>query len=308
MGNEKVKFPHGVCLCLGYDGTDFHGWQAQPGLRTVQGAIEEAIDEMGLEHSVVRGCSRTDAGVHALGQLASFSCTHEVPREGWIHGLNARLPDDIVVYDAQPCFRRYNPRFHAAHKRYRYLVRVGRQRDPLIRKRAWQLGRKDRHKDASPPRGDAVDGFLDVESIREAAIRFVGTHDFRAFRQAGDQREIVERTMLAVHVLPGWSGRVDLLAIEVVGDSFMKNMVRIMVGTLVEVGQGRIEPASIPAMLGSEADRSSAGQTAPAHGLTLVEIALARFDGPADPFDRPTEGTPPTRDNADERLVEVASG
>ncbi|MDH3201881.1 MAG: tRNA pseudouridine(38-40) synthase TruA [Myxococcales bacterium] len=294
MGKEKLQFPHGVCLCLGYDGTDFHGWQAQPGLRTVQGMIEEAIDEMGLEHSPVKGCSRTDAGVHALGQVASFSCTHDIPREGWVLGLNARLPDDIVIHDAQPCFRRYNPRFHAAHKRYRYLVRVGRHRDPLLRKRAWQLGPKDGRRDVSPD-GDFVEDYLDVSAIREAAKHFLGTHDFRAFRQSGDQREIVERTMFAIRVLPGWNARRDVLAIEVIGNSFLKNMVRIMAGTLVEVGQGRIAPGDISGMLHAEADRTSAGQTAPSHALTLVEIELARFDGPSDAFDRPTVGEPPRR-------------
>jgi tRNA pseudouridine38-40 synthase len=294
MGTEKLQFPYGVCLCLGYDGTDFHGWQAQPGLRTVQGMVEEAIDEMGLEHSPVKGCSRTDAGVHALGQLASFGCTHDVPREGWVHGLNARLPDDIVIEDAQPCFRRYNPRFHAAHKRYRYLVHVGRQRDPLLRKRAWQLGRKDGRKDV-PPGGHFVEDYLDVDAIRTAAKHFLGTHDFRAFRQAADRREIMERTMFAIRVLPGWNGRRDLLAIEVIGNSFLKNMVRIMAGTLVEVGQGRIPPDDIPGMLHAGADRTDAGLTAPPHALTLVEIELARFDGPADAFDRPTPGVPPRR-------------
>ncbi len=294
MGTKKLQFPHGVCLCLGYDGTDFHGWQAQPGLRTVQGMIEEAIDEMGLEHSSVKGCSRTDAGVHALGQLASFSCNHEVPREGWVHGLNARLPEDIVVHDAQPCFRRYNPRFHAVHKRYRYLVRVGRHRDPLLRRRAWQLGPKDRLRDL-PSGGDFVEDYLDVDAIRAAAKHFLGTHDFRAFRQSGDQREILERTMFAIRVLPGWNGRRDLLAIEVIGNSFLKNMVRIMAGTLVEVGQGRIAPEDILGMLDEGADRASAGQTAPSHALTLVEIELGRFDGPADAFGRPTAGQPPLR-------------
>jgi tRNA pseudouridine38-40 synthase len=285
---------HGVCLCLGYDGTDFHGWQAQPGLRTVQGMIEEAIDEMGIEHSAVRGCSRTDAGVHALGQIASFGAEIEVPPDGWVSGLNSRLPEDIVVHDAQPCYRRYNPRFHAAFKRYRYLLRCGQQRDPLIRKQAWQLGPKGMRRDVeSWKRGVDVEDYLDVQAMKAAAAHFVGEHDFHAFRQAADEREIVVREMFEVSVTPGWLGRPDLVAFEVVGNSFMKNMVRIMVGTLVDVGRGRIESDTIPSMLREEADRSEAGQTAPALGLMLVDIELRRFDGPGDAFDRPTKGEPP---------------
>jgi tRNA pseudouridine38-40 synthase len=291
---EKPSLMHGVCLCLGYDGTDFHGWQAQPGLRTVQGMVEEAIDEMGIEHSQVRGCSRTDAGVHALGQIASFAAAIEVPREGWISGLNARLPEDIVIHDARACYRRYNPRFHAAHKRYRYLIRCGPRRDPMIRRQAWQLGPSGMRKDVGT-RGVRVEDYLDVDAMHAAAAFFVGEHDFRAFRQSGDQREIVVREMFEVSLFPGWGGRPDLLAVEVVGNSFMKNMVRIMVGTLVDIGRGRLMPDAVPAMLDEGADRSDAGQTAPAHGLTLVEIALARFDGPGDAFDRPTEAGPPCR-------------
>ncbi len=297
MGTEKLRFPCGVCLCIGYDGTDFHGWQAQPGLRTVQGAVEQAIDAMGIEHTPLRACSRTDAGVHALGQLASFACIENVPRDGWVYGLNGRLPKDVVVYDAQPCFRRFNPRFHAAHKRYRYLVRPGQHRDPLIRERAWQLGPRDRNKTLPPPptSRDRVEEYLDLEAMKQAATAFVGTHDFRAFRQAGDQREILERTMFSVEVTAPWEGREDLLAIEIVGNSFLKNMVRIMAGTLVGVGQGRIAAAEVPAMLTPSSDRAQAGETAPAHGLTLIEIELARFDGPADAFDRATPGEQPRR-------------
>ena len=287
---------HGVCVCLGYDGTDFHGWQAQPGLRTVQGMLEEAIDEMGIEHSAARGCSRTDARVHALGQIASFAAEIEVPREGWISGLNARLPEDIVVHDARACYRRYNPRFHAAHKRYRYLVRCGQRRDPLIRKQAWQLGPRGMRRDVeSTARGERIEDYLDVDAMRAGAAHFVGEHDFRAFRQSGDDREIVVREMFEVSVTPGFNGRPDIVAFEVVGNAFMKNMVRIMVGTLVDVGRGRIEPIAVPAMLREDSDRADAGQTAPAHGLTLVDIELARFDGPGDAFDRPTEAEPPRR-------------
>ena len=291
---DKPQLMHGVCVCLGYEGTGFHGWQAQPGLRTVQGMLEEAIDEMGIEHGAVRGCSRTDAGVHALGQIASFAVAIEVPPDGWTSGLNARLPEDIVVHDTQPCYRRYNPRFHAAYKRYRYVVRCGQQRDPLIRKQAWQLGPKGMRKDVER-RGVCIDDYLDVAAMKAAAAHFLGTHDFHAFRQSGDQREIVVREMFEVNVLPDWNGRPDLVALEVVGNSFMKNMVRIMAGTLVDVGRGWLSADDVPAMLQQDADRAQAGQTAPAHGLTLVEIELARFDGPGDAFDRPTAATPPRR-------------
>jgi tRNA pseudouridine38-40 synthase len=234
--------------------------------------------------------------VHALGQIASFAAAIEVPREGWVSGLNARLPKDIVVHDAQPCYRRYNPRFHAAHKRYRYLVRCGQQRDPLIRERAWQLGPKGMRRDVeSQQRGAGVEDYLDLDAMRAAAAHFVGEHDFRAFRQSGDEREIVVREMFEVSVNPGWLGRPDLVAFEVVGNAFMKNMVRIMAGTLVDVGRGRIPPDAVPAMLREDSERTDAGQTAPAHGLTLVRIELRRFDGPGDAFDRPTQGEPPCR-------------
>ncbi len=291
---DKPRFMHGVCLCLGYDGTHFHGWQAQPGLRTVQGLIEEAIDELGVEHGPVRGCSRTDAGVHALGQLASFAAAIEVPPEGWTSGLNARLPDDVVIHDARPCYRKYNPRFHAKHKHYRYLVRCGARRDPMIRHHAWQLGPKGMRPDVRE-REDRVEDFLDIDAMKAAAAAFVGEHDFHAFRQSGDEREIVVREMFEVEVRPGFDGRADLLAIDVVGNAFMKNMVRILAGTLVDVGRQRLSADAISSMLRAEADRADAGQTAPAHGLTLMHIELARYDGPGDAFDRITKGEPPRR-------------
>ncbi len=140
-----------------------------------------------------------------------------------------------------------------------------------------------------------LSGLLCTAAMQAAAAHFLGTHDFRAFRQSGDQREVVVREMFEVQVLPDWNGRPDLLAIEVVGNSFMKNMVRIMAGTLVEVGRGRFSAADIPAMLREESDRADAGQTAPPQGLSLIQIELNRFDGPGDAFDRRTVGEPPRR-------------
>ena len=164
----------------------------------------------------------------------------------------------------------------------------------MMRKQVWQLGPKGARRDVEN-RSDRVEDYLDVEAMAAAAKHFLGTHDFRAFRQSGDQREVVVREMFEVNVLPDWNGRADLLAIEVLGNSFMKNMVRIMAGTLVEVGRGRFAPDDIPGMLRQGSDRADAGQTAPPQGLTLIEIELARFDGPGDAFDRPTPGEPPRR-------------
>ena len=143
---------------------------------------------------------------------------------------------------------------------------------------------------------DAAD-YLDVVAMQRAAAHFVGEHDFRAFRQASDEREIVVRQMFEVSVTPGWEGRPDVCAFEVVGNAFMKNMVRIMVGTLVDVGRGRIDPDAVPAMLREDSDRADAGQTAPPQGLTLIHIELGRFDGPGDAFDRPTQAEAPRRQN-----------
>jgi len=164
----------------------------------------------------------------------------------------------------------------------------------MMRKQVWQLGPKGARRDVEN-RSDRVEDYLDIEAMGAAAKHFLGTHDFRAFRQSGDQREVVVREMFEVEVLPDRSGRRDLLAIDVVGNSFMKNMVRIMAGTLVEVGRGRFAPDDIPGMLREDSDRADAGQTAPPQGLTLIEIELARFDGPGDAFDRATAGEPPRR-------------
>jgi tRNA pseudouridine38-40 synthase len=201
--SKEPQFPHGVCLCIAYDGTEFHGWQAQPGLRTVQAAVEEAASQMGLATTRVLACSRTDAGVHALGQLASLRSEIEVPAQGWIHGLNAVLPRDVVVLDAKPCFYRYNPRFHARSKRYRYLVRCGRYRDPLLRHRTWHL-MPNYGRPGVRPRRDVVEDYLDVQAMRKAARHLIGTHDFNAFRAASDERETSERTMFSIRVLRGF--------------------------------------------------------------------------------------------------------
>jgi tRNA pseudouridine38-40 synthase len=260
---------HGVCLVVAYDGTDFHGFQRQPGQRTVQGELERAASEMAGHPVSIRGAGRTDAGVHALGQVVAFDSARLISERGWMLGLNTKLPDDIRVQRARACAPDYHPRFDAVGKRYRYLLQLGEAKNPLLRHRAWQLGKWR----------------LDVARMREAAQALIGTHDFRAFRASDDERENTVRTLWAIEITEHFAGDPSLVALDFHGNAFMKNMVRILTGTLVEVGIGRLPVQAMSGLLGPQAQRSEAGQTAPPQGLTLVEVELGRSAGHAPPAD-----------------------
>ncbi|GAB4214420.1 MAG: tRNA pseudouridine(38-40) synthase TruA [Sandaracinaceae bacterium] len=266
--------PHGVRLVVAYDGTGFHGWARQPGARTVQGTLEEAIATMAGHPVEARGAGRTDRGVHAVGQVAAFDSARAIPPHGWLRGLNQALPDDVAVRDVQPCAPGYQPRFDAIDKTYRYLLLLDAERDPLLRHRAWRLPPRLWH----PERARATDPAdrLDLAAMRQAATQLVGTHDFRAFRAADDHRLQTTRTLHEIRIDPAWADDRRLVALTVRGSAFMKNMVRILSGTLVDVGRGRLQAAQIPNLLGPRAVRSAAGPTAPAEGLTLVEVRLGR--------------------------------
>lgn len=264
---------HGMRLVVAYDGTGFHGWARQPELRTVQGTLEAAVRTMAGHDVVCRGAGRTDRGVHALGQIAAFDATRAIPAHGWLRGLNQALPDDLSVRDAQACAAGYEPRFDAIDKTYRYLLLLDDERDPLLRDRTWRLPPRLRHaarKDALAP------GQLDLDAMREAAALLHGTHDFRAFRAADDEREQTRRTIHSLEIHTDWANDPRQIAVTVRGSAFMKNMVRILTGTLVEVGAGRMRPAQVAALLGEAGRRADAGPTAPAQGLTLVEVRLGR--------------------------------
>jgi len=277
-----IGVAHGVRLILTYDGTAFAGWATQPGERTVQEEVGRAVSVMTCHPVTVRGASRTDAGVHAEMQAAAFDSERLISPDGWQKGLNKYLPEDISVRRAEVVEAGYNPRYDARNKLYRYVIEVGPTRNPLRRHRAWHVrpgllaaGRREAE--------TAVDAF-DVGVMADAASRFVGEHDFRAFRASNDLRERTVRTLSAVDVIPGWSGDPRLLAIEVRGTAFLKNMVRILVGTLVEVGRQRMTPDDVAGLLSPERVRSDAGPTAPAHGLTLIEIQLGRDKGTVTPL------------------------
>lgn len=252
---------HGVCLIVAYDGSQFAGFQRQPEQRTIQSELERAAGIMSSHAVRVRGAGRTDAGVHALAQVVAFDSARSIPPRGWLLGLNRSLPDAIRVQRAVPCPVGFAPRFEATEKTYRYLIQVGEIQNPLLRHQVYALTKRAK---------------LDLERMRSAARMLTGTHDYRAFRGADDQRDNSVRTLYAIEIEQHFHGDPTLLAITVRGTAFMKNMVRILVGTLIDVARGRIELAHVEAMLGPEAYREQAGHTAPAAGLTLLDVQLGR--------------------------------
>lgn len=269
-----MKF--GIRLVLAYDGTDFCGWQEQENQRCVQSTLAHAISRITDGPVTVKGASRTDRGVHALGQVASFATDRELSTRRWAYAINRYLPPDVAVQAAERCAVDYEPRFDARNKTYRYLLHLGALREPLWRDRAWHLGRQLRH---DFPRWDDLSDAehqLDVARMREAAQVLVGTHDFHAFRQAGDTRRDTTRTLIRVDIEERHAGVADLVAIEVQGTAFMKNMVRIIAGTLVEVGRGRMDRQAVAALLSPEAIRDDGGITAPPQGLTLLSMEMGR--------------------------------
>lgn len=267
---------HGIRLTVAYDGTRFHGYQHQDGQRTVQGEIEVAIAAVSGRASRARAAGRTDAGVHAHGQVVAFDTDKLLPPRSWMMALNAHLPDDISVQDAHVAEPGYNPRFDALEKTYRYVMDLGITRQPLFRDRVWHLGSQlERHFDHPDQVAHRVG--LDVPAMREAAARFAGAHDFRAFRAADDERENTVRTLKRIELIDGYANEKRLLAIEVTGDAFMKNMVRIISGTLLDVGRQRITLDQLTTLLSATGDRRNAGPTAPACGLTLVSVSLGRI-------------------------------
>jgi tRNA pseudouridine38-40 synthase len=247
-----------------YSGTRFAGWQVQPHARTVQGELERALAVVLREPVRLTGASRTDAGVHALGQVASFGTRSEAPL-GRIHGaLNALLPDDVAVLDVTETSPGWSARFAARGKHYRYRVLDRRAPSPTEAATAW-------HVPSAAP--------LDLERMQAAALRLVGTHDFAALASKSDQPDrTTVRTLRTVRVsrqpTAPWGrdgGPAPVVAIDVLGDAFLYKMVRAIAGTLVQVGRGRRDPASIDAVLASR-DRRQAGPSAPPHGLFLMRV------------------------------------
>jgi tRNA pseudouridine38-40 synthase len=243
-----------IRLIVRYDGTGLSGWQRQRGVRTVQEELERVASKMAGETVRMHGAGRTDAGVHALAQIAAFRTNLSIPMKGWLLGLTSQLPPEIAIREAREVPDGYDPRRASGGKRYRYLVLNDRIRDPLLRDRAWHV--------YDP---------LDLDRLRRTAALFVGQHDFKAFRAADCERTNTVRHLFRVELKESYAGREGLLALEVEGTAFLKNMVRIITGTLVDVARGRLPESLVPELLTS-GDRTQGGITAPPQGLYLDEV------------------------------------
>ena len=244
-------------LTLEYDGSDFEGWQVQPpGRRTVQGALETAIARVTSQRVRVTGSGRTDAGVHAEGQVASVAVETALEPERLRLALNGVLPPDVAVLDVALAPQGFDPRRDATSKLYRYSIWNAPSRSPLHRRRALCLQRR-----------------LDLPALRRAAVALVGHHDFASFQAAGSGVATTDRTLLRLDVTGEAGGAVELWF---EGTGFLRHMVRNLVGTLLEVGSGRRSADEMAGILAAR-DRRRAGPTAAPQGLTLVAV---RYDSP----------------------------
>lgn len=239
-----------ILIRVSYDGTAYSGWQIQPNATTVEGMLQQAVCSLFGADIELIGASRTDAGVHALGNVAVFDVDTRIPAPKIAYALNVRLPDDIRVWQSIQVEDGWHPRHNDCVKTYEYSIYNDTFENP--KKRLYS---------------HFYYGNLDVDMMREAAAYFIGEHDFSAFCSAGSQVADKVRTIYSLDVIQDGCE----ITLRVKGNGFLYNMVRIIAGTLIKAGTGDIRPQDIPGIIESR-DRQLAGPTAPARGLTLVEI------------------------------------
>ena len=238
-------------ITIAYDGSRYVGWQRQTNGRAVQEVIENALHELDGRDVTLHGAGRTDAGVHALGQVASFSLERDMTPDVIVRSLNSKLPDEIRILSADAVPAEFHARFNAMSKTYRYRIWRGDVLNPFERAYAWHIF-----------------GPLDISGMAEAAGLVEGRHDFAAFQTVGGTSGSTERVIFTSRLTASGEG---LVTYEIAGNGFLRHMVRAIVGTLVEVGRGRQRPAWMSEVIASR-DRAVAGKTAPAHGLFLVRV------------------------------------
>ena len=243
--------PKNFKITVEYDGTDLHGWQRQKKDPTVQALIEVALQTVTDQTVSIAGSGRTDAGVHALGQVASFTCETKLSTADLMNALNALLPDTIVIHQCRQVEERFHARFSARAKTYHYRILNRRLPSAIDRQYTWHISRP-----------------LDRDAMRAALCQLVGTHDFSAFEGSGSPRTHARRTIMRAELK---EPKEHWLVLEIEADGFLRHMVRNIVGTLVAVGHGKVQPEEFEAILRSK-NRSRAGVTAPPQGLFLVSV------------------------------------
>lgn len=237
-----------IKLTLQFDGRNYHGWQIQKNAVTIQEVVEKAIEKVVGEKVTLVGCGRTDSGVHAKGYVCNFTANTKIPGECFSHALNAHLPDDIVCIASEEVTQDFHAAFSAKKKRYTYYI--CNSTFPDIFTRSWHYHFP-----------------LDIEAMQKAASQFLGTHDFIGFAASGFTVSTTVRTIYSLEVRKNG----DIVSIDVTGNGFLYNMVRIIAGTLAFAGSGKINPDDMADIIAS-CDRTKAGITAPAHGLFLSEV------------------------------------
>ena len=239
-----------IRLTIEYDGKDFNGWQKQPNKLNIQGEIERAIEEITGEKVDLIASGRTDAGVHALAQMANFKTNSNLPVEKYPIALNTKLKKSIRIQKAEEVEEDFHSRYHCKQKTYRYVINNSEQGSSIYRNLEYFVPNK-----------------LNVEKMQEAVKHFEGEHDFKAFKASGTSSKSSVRTIYKTKV----EKQGDRIIIELTGSGFLYNMVRIIAGTLVDVGLGKIEPAEIPEII-EKGERAKAGKTLPPQGLYLVKV------------------------------------
>ena len=241
-----------ILFTIAYDGSDFFGWQKQPdeNIRTVQGEFEKALGRFFKKNVECIGASRTDRGVHAMGQRAVIDIDTTVPTEKFPLALHSFLPEDISVVNAEDVNAEFHPRYDCVKKTYQYKIYNGKYRNPICRKYS-----------------EYCHVFLDEKKMNEVSKAFIGTHDFKAFAASGNSSKTTVRTIFDIYV----KREGEFVVITVTGDGFLYNMIRIMAGTLMLAGTGKLDFDGLLKIIESQ-DRTKAGKTAGPNGLTLMEI------------------------------------
>lgn len=239
-----------ILLTIAYDGTKYFGWQRQHNFVTVQGEVEKSLTKLFNTNIAAAGASRTDTGVHAIGQRATFEIETTIPIDKLPYAINNVLPKDIRVHKAEEVDLNFHPQYNAKNKTYRYKIYNAPFPNPMLNNYTWHVPKE-----------------IDIEKMKEGAEYILGQHDFSAFCASGATSKTRVRTVYSLEIYK----EDNIIYFDINGNGFLYNMIRIIAGTLVYVGTGKFEPSDIPKIINS-LDRTKAGKTAPAEGLTLMHI------------------------------------